>query len=231
MKLVKPKLGILKESSIEKNAESGDNNNNDGEDSEPIADDRPSFFGVRSYIHHFYEPISSHDGFRGDGSEDLDENSRYLIAPKDSKKASRIWRFFFWTGLLLLLSGSLTLIFTYFYPREEVIIGQREEMQIIDPRAFDFNKKLDFLKILGLIFFCLGGCSVAVTLILPTLIGASCLDADDEDDSPPFKVMLPDEDVDQEMKVPATQKVTSIQPSRPAEESIVTESGLTKMKS
>ena len=104
-------------------------------------------------------------------------------------------------------------------------------MQIIDPRAFDFNKKLDFLKIVGLILFCLVGCSVAATLILPSLIGASCLDVDEDDDSPPFKVMLPDEDVDQEMKVPATQKVTSIQPSRPSEESIVTESGLTKMKS
>ena len=33
---------------------------------------KPSFFGVKSYIHHFYEPVS--DGFKSDYSDDSDES-------------------------------------------------------------------------------------------------------------------------------------------------------------
>lgn len=80
MKLPKPKLDILKESKEDlsekhssgkeedRETDSDDNNN----DEKSKDDCKPSFFGVRSYVHHFYEPISANDGFKSD-SEEVDE--------------------------------------------------------------------------------------------------------------------------------------------------------------
>lgn len=82
MKFAKPKMDTCKESKKKNNQ--CNNSNEDVEEEENHAthssnnkdsgDDncKPSFFGVRSYIHHFYEPVSANDGFKSD-SEDTDE--------------------------------------------------------------------------------------------------------------------------------------------------------------
>ncbi|XP_053208760.1 neurensin-1-like [Panonychus citri] len=213
----------------------GDNSENTTNNNQDTS--KPSFFGVKSYIHHFYEPVS--DGFKSDYSDESDE-SRYLIAPKQNRRAPRIWKFAFWFGFTLLVVGSFILIFAYGYPRKQVVIGQAEDTEIVDRLAIEFNKKLDWAKIIGLAVFCCGGSLLAFTLLLPSLVGVSCLDDEDDDDTTPFKVTVPevvhvDGDLkekakDSNFRIPVTEKVTSVQPSREKAESVVTESGLTQMK-
>lgn len=146
---------------------------------------------------------------------------------------------FLFSGFILLITGSFILIIAYGYPRKQVVIAREDEMRIIDPVAADFNKKLELGKIVGLAVFCCGGSLLALTLLLPSLVGVSCLDEEDDDDATPFKVTVSEvvhagdpksDSNDLDSRIPATEKVTSVQPSREEAESVVTESGLTQMK-
>lgn len=126
-----------------------------------------------------------------------------------------------------------TLLYGYITPEKEETIGKQAELTIKDPNAKQFNIRLDHIKVIGLVVFCAGGSIVALTLILASLVGVSWNDEDDDlDDSGTIKVTLPSGDniVNDDCKVPVTEEVTSIQPSRQADESVVTGSGLTLIK-
>lgn len=131
-------------------------------------------------------------------------------------KLFQLFALFGFIGLLLLLLGTFTLSFSYLYPRKKIIVDHKEEMEIIDRYAIDFNIKLDWGKIIGLGLFCTGGSILSITLLLPSLIGSSCL-KDDEDENTPFKVTIPNttNEIDfSQDRVPATEKLTSVQPTK-----------------
>lgn len=76
MKLPQPKLDILKESKEPTDKRSHSRGDPDSDDNNNVEENeencKPSFFGVRSYIHHFYEPVAANDGSKSD-SEETDE--------------------------------------------------------------------------------------------------------------------------------------------------------------
>lgn len=123
------------------------------------------------------------------------------------------------------------LLFGYIHPKIPENIGKKIELKIEDFNAKEYNIKLKQIKVFGLVTFCAGGSLVAFTLILASLVGLSWIDEEDGEDSEPIKVMLPSAEnfANEDSKVPATEKVTNVQPSR-QDESVITESGLTKMK-
>lgn len=151
------------------------------------------------------------------------------------------------TGLSILVTGAVLLLLGYFVPRREIIIGyQEKEIAIIDQSAVKFNKNLEWFKVLGLGIFCIGGFMLSMALLLPSLIGISCFE--DEEESPPFKVRIgrsrssstgsadsdpedDDDDDDEKNKaIPVTQQVKSVQPKREADQAICTGEGFTKLK-
>lgn len=107
-------------------------------------------------------------------------------------------------------------------------------MEIVDRTSVTFNRNLEWCKFLGLGIFCVGGSLLAAALLLPSLVGLSCLDDDLIDESTPFKVRISSKEDDDPAlngsKIPATEEVKSIQPKREHEEAIVTGTGLTKLK-
>lgn len=130
----------------------------------------------------------------------------------------------------MLVFGSLVLMAGYFVPRMSIDVGYQEEMRIIDRAALMFNHNLDWCKIIGLAILCVGGTLLSGSLLLPSLIGLTCIE-DDLDDDQPFKLRInsSDDSEDEKDKFPVTEEVTSIQPKRDAE-SIATNSGLTLLE-
>ena len=88
-------------------------------------------------------------------------------------------------------------------------------MEIIDRNAIDFNIKLNWGKIIGLGTFCVGGLVLALTLILSSLIGSFCFE-EDGDENTPFKVAVSNtyQNNFNQDKIPVTEKLTSVQPTR-----------------
>jgi len=132
----------------------------------------------------------------------------------------------------------------------EVIVGYQEEIAIINTTAIQFNQTLNTCKVVGLAIFCIGGVLLASALLLPSLVGLSCLD-DNDDEQEPFKLKIAgdasssDDDDDSDAKkplcgsnnggkngksrIPATEEVKSVQPKRD-DEMIMTKEGLTKIE-
>ncbi|XP_054153092.1 neurensin-1-like [Oppia nitens] len=188
----------------------------------------PAFFGVKSYLHHFYEQMA----VKNPQLYEEYEEYKYLIEPKEKRRALCLWRSIFWIGFILLVFGALVLMAGYLMPRMNIDIRYQEEMRIIDRAAYMFNQNLDLCKIIGLSVFCVGGVLLSSSLLLPGLVGLSCLDDSDDDDSTPFKLRIADIDefgdeiVDENKdKIPATEQLKSVQPRR-EDNIIITNSGL-----
>ncbi len=189
----------------------------------------PDFsFGVRSYLHHFYDThfYKDPDLYEQDG-DDL----RYLLHPNPRRRrcTSIWWKVFVWIGANFLIFGIIGVLIGYLVPQRPLIVGSiGDNIEIVDREAISFNFNLDVCKLVGLILFCVGGLTLTVALLFPSFLHQYC-DDDRRDSS--FKVSASPSDEKQplrsplEMSIPYSSQVTSVQPSR-KDESLVTQEGL-----
>lgn len=193
--------------------ESGDDTTDDLDDGKAC----PDYFGVKSYLHNFYESVavknpSLYEELEGGSGGDY----RYLIHPEKPRCRTVWWKIAVWTGVNLLVVGAVIILVGYLVPRHQVVIGQNDDLEVIDRSALRFNYNLDACKLVGLIVFCVGGTIVAIALLFPSFLYSYC----DEDWSlqpEPFKVgVVSEEDLPPqsptEKKIPATEQVARIQP-------------------
>ncbi|KAI7690395.1 Neurensin-1 [Sarcoptes scabiei] len=199
---------------------------------------RTNFIGIKSYLHNFYENVPYRN------PNDFDELSENDLTSLKSNNRSRIWIFILITGSMLMLLGGMMILIGFTLNRMKIDIGYQEEMRIINKTAYDYNKYLDEMKIIGLILFTIGGVIVASTLLLPSLLPNK-----DEDDSgaqeesthlklnvetkPIDKDDRHDDDDDGEMEqdccknlIPIVEKLSTVQPKHEATAAVVTNSGL-----
>lgn len=143
-----------------------------------------------------------------------------------------------------MVAGAALLLLGYCVPRREIILGyQDKEIAIIDQSAVKFNKNLEWFKVLGLGIFCIGGFILSMALLLPSLIGISCFE--DEEELPPFKVQIgrsrststesadsdtEGEDEDRNKTIPVTEQVKPVQPKREEDRTICMGKGFIKLK-
>lgn len=65
-----------------------------------------------------------------------------------------------------MVCGGVMLSVGFNYPKVQTDVGYQDEMRIIDKAAYKFNKRLEQIKVIGLIFFAFGGISLAAALIM-----------------------------------------------------------------
>ena len=186
-------------------------------------------FGVRSYLHNFYEDRAYKD-------PDLyeDDDYRYLLSgpyPRRRKCTSVWWKVFVWIGANFLIFGILGVLIGYLVPQKPIIIGSAaQNVDIVDRQAIAFNFNLDVCKLVGLILFCIGGMTLTVALLFPSFLYRYF--EDDRYASEGFRVRVSNEYHDEpplspvEKSVPVSSLVKSVQPDRKEEESIVTKEGM-----
>jgi len=129
---------------------------------------KPGCFGIRSYLHQFYEPRSSPT------SADI-EGAWYLLTPVGHPRRSRhslFWcRMAFAAGMGLLVVGAVGILVGYLWPQPSYIpiegkVGER--YVIMDTKALMYADTLRIWKMAGLTVFAFGGLVVAFSLLLPT---------------------------------------------------------------
>ncbi len=189
----------------------------------------PDYFGVKSYLHHFYDTHFYKDP---DLYEEDSDDQRYLLNPYPRRRrcTSIWWKVFVWIGANFLIFGVIGVLVGYLVPQRPIIVGSiADNIEIIDREAISFNFNLDVCKLVGLILFCIGGLTLTVALLFPSFLHQYC-EEDRRDSS--FKVSASPTDEKQplrsplEMTIPYTSSVSAVQPDRKNDESIVTQEGM-----
>ena len=134
-----------------------------------------SMFGVKSYLHHFYETHS----YKDPDMYEEDDTYRYLLHPpmRRRKRCTSIWwKVFVWIGANFLVFGVIGVLVGYLVPQRPVIVGTiGQNIKIMDKQATPFNFNLDVCKLVGLILFCIGGLTLTVALLFPSFLYNYCL--------------------------------------------------------
>ncbi|RUS85016.1 hypothetical protein EGW08_007200, partial [Elysia chlorotica] len=158
----------------------------------------PVYFGVKSYLHHFYDDGNSYK----DPALYEDDDHRYLLQPDQRRRrcAPIWWKIFMWLGVTFLLFGVIGILVGYLVSPRHVLIthsssssssSQSEKegagTAYIDERAQAYNVTLDMSKLVGLILFTLGGVTLAMALLFPAFLTHHCLDEDLYDHEPDLR--------------------------------------------
>ncbi|XP_013417041.1 LOW QUALITY PROTEIN: neurensin-1-like [Lingula anatina] len=196
---------------------------NDQEDKRTGCSD---YFGVKSYLHYFYE-----SGFK-DPKVYEEDDSAYLLRPNNRRKWCRSvwWKVFSWIGVSLLVIGLVGILVGYVTPKKAHIIEKDGETAVIDKDAIYYNYNFDAVKLVGLVVFCIGGATIAISLLVPSFLKNYYDEGQDES----FKVYLNNDDDRQvssplERLIPTSARWRSIQPDRQVGEAIVCQEGIVKV--
>jgi len=128
-------------------------------------------FGIRSYLHQFYEPRASPT------SSDIEDSGGtwYLLTPSGPPRRSNkslFWcRMAFAAGMGLLVVGAVGILVGYLWPQPTYIpiegkVGDR--YVLLEPKGLMYADTLRLWKMAGLSVFAFGGLVVAFSLLLPT---------------------------------------------------------------
>ena len=188
------------------------------------------YFGVRSYLHNFYESRAYKDP---DVYEE--DDYAYLLNHGGARRrrcTSIWWKIFVWIGANFLIFGIIGVLVGYMVHQRPIIVGSYEDrsqnIEIIDRGAISFNFNLDVCKLVGLILFCIGGLTLTVALLFPSFLYQYCEDERRGGDGS-FKVSMMDQEAAPlpvkspiEMSIPSTSNIKNVQPERKTDEALIT---------
>ncbi|KAL0963360.1 hypothetical protein UPYG_G00305350 [Umbra pygmaea] len=113
-------------------------------------------YGVRSYLHQFYEECTASIWER-------DEDFQMQRSP--SRWSSVLWKVCLVFGTLILATGLIIILVGYATPTKIEAFGE-DELLFVDSHAVGFNQALDVCKLTGAVLFCVGGGLMAAGLLL-----------------------------------------------------------------
>ncbi|XP_035262963.1 neurensin-1 [Anguilla anguilla] len=127
-----------------------------GERSQSTVHNHHQHYGVRSYLHHFYEECTA-------SIWDRDED--FQIQKSPSRWSAILGKVCLAFGTLMLVVGLTVLTVGFAAPPKIEAFGE-EELLFVDKRAAHFNRALEVCKLVGGVLFCAGGVLAAAGLLL-----------------------------------------------------------------
>ncbi|XP_034977359.2 neurensin-2 [Zootoca vivipara] len=118
--------------------------------------ERGKWYGVRSYLHLFYEDCT---GANLDGELDLPPTS-----PASSGWSSVLWKVTLSAGTLLLLIGASALATGYLLPPKLEGIGEAEFV-VLDQQAVEYNHALGICQAVGAVLCAMAGALLTACLL------------------------------------------------------------------
>ncbi|XP_032869472.1 neurensin-1 [Amblyraja radiata] len=115
-------------------------------------------YGVRSYLHQFYEDCTA---------SIWEHEDNFQIKRSPNRWSSIFWKVGLIAGTAMLLIGLVVIATGYLVPPKIEAFGEEEEdFLVVDGRAVQFNMALDICKLAGAILFCIGGIVMAICLLM-----------------------------------------------------------------
>ncbi|KAK2830113.1 hypothetical protein Q5P01_018044 [Channa striata] len=117
-------------------------------------------FGVRSYLHHFYEECSASMWEREAEDRGFVQSQRSTLGWN-----SAVWKVSLSLGLLILTAGICSLSVAYSTPHKIESFGEGE-LFFVDTQAISFNKVLHISTVAGVGLSCLGSALAAMGIVV-----------------------------------------------------------------
>ncbi|XP_076610944.1 neurensin 1-like [Chaetodon auriga] len=117
-------------------------------------------FGVRSYLHHFYEECSSSMWERDPEDQGFVQSQRSALW-----WSSAVWKVSLALGLLILTAGITSLSVGYSTPHKIESFGEGD-LFFVDTQAVSFNRGLHLSTAAGIGLSCLGSALVAMGVVV-----------------------------------------------------------------
>ncbi|CAL1276365.1 unnamed protein product [Larinioides sclopetarius] len=200
----------------------------DGLDDFPNEESRPKFFGVKNYLHTFYESVNLKNPQL---YEDIPDESEANNQPfKDNKNCKFYWKVGMFFALGVVVVGLLLIIIGFVTPLHASVAEKNEEFYVIDKSATALNDYMRVCRLVGGGMFIVG-----FSLFLAVVLLALCwnLNEDnnesDDDESDNLCLSFNTENTYQkgpDDKIPATEELTTVQVKREKEDVVVTTNGL-----
>lgn len=188
------------------------NGNKEGTDCKKAAESPTPlcpFFGVRNYLHQFYEKQDiSNPALYEDVPMGMEQV--FLVKQGENGCSSSVFRLSLVLGGLLLLLGVVAFVVAAFAARRTVVVGEHDGVSMVDSLASSHNAQVDALLLVGLVAVTLGSTVVAASLISRTFCTRQ------EEPFYPFRMGQyvqepPISPTDK--KVPVTERLTQVQPT------------------
>ncbi|XP_042362764.1 neurensin 1-like [Plectropomus leopardus] len=117
-------------------------------------------FGVRSYLHHFYEECSSSTWERDPEEQGFVQSQRSALWWN-----SAVWKVSLALGLLILTAGIASLSVGYSTPHKIESFGEGD-LFFVDTQAVSFNRGLHLSTSAGIGLFCLGSALAVMGVVV-----------------------------------------------------------------
>ncbi|XP_018556968.1 neurensin 1-like [Lates calcarifer] len=117
-------------------------------------------FGVRSYLHHFYEECSSSMWAKDPEDRGFVQSQRSTLWWN-----SAVWKVSLALGLLILTAGIASLSVSYSTPHKIEAFGEGD-LFFVDAQAASFNRGLHFSAAAGIGLSCLGSALAAMGVVV-----------------------------------------------------------------
>nr|XP_044988858.1 neurensin-1 [Jaculus jaculus] len=113
-------------------------------------------YGVRSYLHQFYEDCTASIWEHGDD---------FQIQKSPNRWSSVFWKVGLISGTVFVVLGLTVLAVGFLVPPKIEAFGEADFV-VVDKQAVRFNGALDLCKLAGAVLFCIGGTSMAGCLLM-----------------------------------------------------------------
>ncbi|KAF6110387.1 neurensin 1 [Phyllostomus discolor] len=113
-------------------------------------------YGVRSYLHQFYEDCTT---------SIWEYEDDFQIQRSPNRWSSVFWKVGLISGTVFVILGLAVLAVGFLVPTKIEAFGEADFV-VVDTHAVQFNGALDMCKLAGAILFCIGGTSMAGCLLM-----------------------------------------------------------------
>ncbi|XP_075396857.1 neurensin-1 [Tenrec ecaudatus] len=113
-------------------------------------------YGVRSYLHQFYEDCAT---------SIWEHEDDFQIQRSPNRWSSVFWKVGLISGTVFVILGLTVLAVGFLVPSKIEAFGEADFV-VVDTHAVQFNGALDACKLAGAVLFCIGGTAMAGCLLL-----------------------------------------------------------------
>eukprot|EP00102_Acyrthosiphon_pisum_P015134 XP_008185555.1 PREDICTED: neurensin-1 isoform X2 [Acyrthosiphon pisum] len=110
-------------------------------------------FGVKSYLHEFYDDPDGNESFQDCGGGD--DDFKYFVEP-EVRWYRHCYGVYAVLGLAVMAVGAMAMAAGHLIPAKDPVVGRSVHMEVIDRRAVSFNDHLASCRYVGSVVFAVG---------------------------------------------------------------------------